>query len=403
VKGSWWVDFMFNHERLRKRSPLNTKSGAAAFEVQLRQLVAQHGTVDAALAALEPKQKERVVTFREYAREWLASYVRNNNRLSERKGKASILHRHLFPHLGDLPLREIQRGHIEAYKTSKLEEELSPKTINNHLTVLGKCLRMAKEDELLTTLPLIQWLEVRPQDFDFLMPVESHQLLSDRVEPQWTDLARLAVRTGLRRGELIALDWSAINLSRASLTVRVSRVYGVLEAPKNNRIRRVPLTEDVVAMLARRTLRTGLVFPRSDGGPLSIGVMRQGLLRLCRRTGMRHIGWHVLRHTFASQLAMEGVPLISIKELMGHSTIQMTMRYSHLSPSTLAQAVPALLRAESRALEENCQPVVNRSDFPPPVASAVRNIVSYSWLNQTKNAPGVGVSLVEPIPGVEPE
>ena len=66
------------------------------------------------------------------------------------------------------------------------------------------------------------------------------------------------------------------------------------------------------------------------------------LNRISKRAGIRHIGWHVLRHTFASQLAGAGVPIIAVKDLLGHSDINMTMRYSHMSPSVLRSAVAVL-------------------------------------------------------------
>ena len=68
-------------------------------------------------------------------------------------------------------------------------------------------------------------------------------------------------------------------------------------------------------------------------------VVYAALNRITKRAGLRHIGWHVLRHTFASQLASAGVPIIAIKELLGHSDINMTMRYAHLAPSTLYRAI----------------------------------------------------------------
>jgi len=66
--------------------------------------------------------------------------------------------------------------------------------------------------------------------------------------------------------------------------------------------------------------------------------------RTCRRTGLRKITWHVLRHTFASHLVMSGVPLKAVQELMGHATIEMTLRYSHLSPEVGRGAVQLLDR-----------------------------------------------------------
>lgn len=88
--------------------------------------------------------------------------------------------------------------------------------------------------------------------------------------------------------------------------------------------------------------------------------MELGLHRLCRRAGLRRMGWHVLRHTYASQLAMEEVPILTISRFMGHSTIKMTERYVHLAPSHLSGVVLALLRAEARALEMCGQDTVRR-------------------------------------------
>jgi len=65
------------------------------------------------------------------------------------------------------------------------------------------------------------------------------------------------------------------------------------------------------------------------------------ILRACKRAGLRPISWHVLRHTFASHLVMRGVPLKTVQELMGHATIEMTMRYAHLSPDVRRNAVQA--------------------------------------------------------------
>ena len=81
-----------------------------------------------------------------------------------------------------------------------------------------------------------------------------------------------------------------------------------------------------------------------DGRVLKTGFARYVIIRLYRRVGLRPIGWHVLRHTFASQLAMCGAPLKSVQELMGHATIQMTMRYAHLAPEIARESVQLLDR-----------------------------------------------------------
>ena len=75
---------------------------------------------------------------------------------------------------------------------------------------------------------------------------------------------------------------------------------------------------------------------------LNKGKCKHPIWSACRRAGLRQIGWHVLRHTFASHLVMKGAPLKAVQELLGHATIEMTMRYAHLSPSVRRDAVKLL-------------------------------------------------------------
>ncbi len=93
-------------------------------------------------------------------------------------------------------------------------------------------------------------------------------------------------------------------------------------------------------------------------------VVYAALNRITRRAGLRHIGWHVLRHSFASQLAATGVPIIAIKELLGHSDINMTMRYAHLAPSTLRTAVSIFDARRRYVVVSN----VNLQSTPSPCA-----------------------------------
>ena len=78
------------------------------------------------------------------------------------------------------------------------------------------------------------------------------------------------------------------------------------------------------------------------GDPLTKGECKHPLWRACKRAGLRRIGWHVLRHTFASHLVMRGAPLKAVQELLGHATIMMTMRYAHLAPEIAREAVKLL-------------------------------------------------------------
>lgn len=129
--------------------------------------------------------------------------------------------------------------------------------------------------------------------------------------------------------------------------------------PKNNRIRSIPLDADLYEMLYRRRKPTGFVFTNAKGRPLNHSYLTYHLEVLCKRVGLRRITWHALRHTFASHLAMKGVPLNIVQALLGHSTIVMTMRYAHVAPSTMRAAIELLNPARFITAEFG-QPAVNQ-------------------------------------------
>ena len=346
VRNTWWIDFRFEGQRHRKRSPINTMAGARDYESTLRRRLVKGEPLT------PPKQKKvdrkKLKTF---AWEWFELYVKNNNKYSEIIGKKYTLQTHLLPHFGNLYLEDISSITIEEYKNKKDKTHLSRKTINNHLTVLRKCLRTAYEWELLDKLPQVKLFKTPPQKFDFFTEKESNKLL-EQAEGMWYEMILVALKTGMRLGELIALDWSAIDFNVKTLTVRYSIVKNILGSPKNNKERHIPLTNEVISVLNRRRKESGFVFTYR-GKFLKKDYCRNTIARLCKEAGLRRIGWHMLRHSFASHLVQKNAPIKAIQELMGHADIQTTMRYAHLSPSTLRNTVD-LLEPENFG-----QPVVN--------------------------------------------
>lgn len=352
--GSWWVDFRFNRDRIRKRSPDNSKAGASAYEAVLRQKLA-HGE------SLEPVSKAPELTFKAFSAQWELMYVKTNNKPSEQRTKAYVLRKHLVPWFGELPLNRIVAPCIEQYKSAKLQEGLSPKSVNNHLIVLMKCLHTASEWGLLPVCPKVKNLKTVSSRLDFFSPIDSRKLLDACSEPTWHAMILLAMRTGMRLGEIFGLQWEDIDFKRRMITVQRSIVCGIVGSPKNHQKRHIPFTDEVGRVLYDLRKAEGLVFHRPDGRPLSHHMAYDAIHRACKGAGLRLVSWHMLRHTFASQLACEGVPIPAIKELLGHSSIVMTMRYAHLSPSTLRDAVAVLEKAEKREMESFGQPVVNTS------------------------------------------
>ena len=143
-------------------------------------------------------------------------------------------------------------------------------------------------------------------------------------------------------GEIVALEWTDIDLERRQISIRHSDWRGQLTTPKNGRGRVVAMTERVATALRKhRHLRSSRVLCKDDGTPLT----RQGAWSRVRYAAKRAnvpTGVHILRHTFCSHLVMRGAAMRSVQELVGHQDLTMTQRYSHLSPAALIDTVRLL-------------------------------------------------------------
>src|SRR5262249_29984416 len=158
--------------------------------------------------------------------------------------------------------------------------------------------------------PKIQWLKCPPSRTDYLVPDECERLLQN-AGGTIREMLLAALRTGMRQGELKGLQWTSIDWLNRSVAVRhsYSDYTKSLTSPKANRERNIPLDTDLLEALANRRQATGYVFVDRRGRPYDHEKLSDALAAVCRRAGLRKIGWHTLRHTFASQLAMNGTPL----------------------------------------------------------------------------------------------
>lgn len=364
IRARWWVDFRHGGERYRRCSPLNTKAGAREYELTLRGRLARAEPI----AGVAPRTGPRT-RFSEFSDTWVSTYVVPNNKPSERYAKVVVLRHHLIPWFGRFPLETIGTANVEAYKAAKLASGLSAKTVNNHLAVLGRCLRSAVEWDLIATAPRIKQLKAAPPGFDCLNADEVARLLARCEEPQWRAMIRLAVRTGLRLGELLALRWEDTDLARRRLAVRRSVWRSIVTTTKTYRERYVPLSTDCCSELAGFAEASGFIFGAAAERTRAHSTARKALHRACWRANLRPIGWHVLRHTFASDLASAGVPLHVVQALLGHATLTMTQRYAHLAPDAFADAIAVLEKATGACgPRENGQPAVNATPMQVPPA-----------------------------------
>lgn len=356
IKKSWWVDFRFNHTRYRKRSPENSRAGALAYEAFLRQKLARGERIDYIEQAVQSDE-----LLERFAWKWFDEYSMANNKPSEQRTKKYILRSVLIPFFGPMPIGKIRGQHIEQFKAQLLRNGLARKTINNYLAVFRKCISTAYEWLALDgTPPKITQLKCPPPRTDYLTQEECALLLS-HADGVIYEMILTALRTGMRQGELRGLQWQSIDWENRSIAVRHSRCdyTKTLVSPKNNRERHIPLDADVHDMLLSRRRDIGYVFADTKHRVFRRNRLNRLMVKLCAKAGLRRIGWHTLRHTFASHLVMKGVPLPAVQMLMGHSTITMTMRYTHLAPSTLRAAI-ALLNPKQAPIQNSGQPMGNQ-------------------------------------------
>jgi integrase len=297
----------------------------------------------------EPEPGKSVPTFGEFSRTFMTTYAATNNKPSERAAKESILRVHLLPVFADRSLDAITTHSVEELKARLLKSAenktgLSAKRINNLLHVLSKILKYAMDLEIVDRLPRMKTLKVAPQKFDFLTQEELVKLVeAAESEPMWLAAILLGGDAGLRLGELQGLRWIDVDTKRGQLQVMQSNWRGQIGSPKGGRERTIPLTTRLVEVLREvRHLRGPLVLCRDDGALLSNTNMRAAMKRVTKRAGLRRIGWHVLRHTFCSHLAMRGAAAKAIQDLAGHASIAVTNRYMHLAPGALRSAIDLL-------------------------------------------------------------
>jgi integrase len=170
-----------------------------------------------------------------------------------------------------------------------------------------------------------EWRKARGYELLPVLPVGGY---ADHLTP----MALLALNTGLRRGELTSLTWEDVNLPAKRLTVRAA-------AAKGGKRRDVPLNREACDVLTRWQKQIG-----DSGIVFNVLDVKKAWQAVLADANIAGFNFHDLRHTFASQLVVAGADLNTVRELLGHADMKMTLRYAHLSPEHKAAAVELLTR-----------------------------------------------------------
>ena len=361
-----------DRRRFTKQHALDAEAELVA-EYEAQAQAARQGPPLAPLQATAPAST--APTFAAFAATYLAL---QNPARSDTRNKARHLQLHLIPRLGPLRLDAITPLVIDALRldlrtttgdpatsrrartrpeppTSSRRKGApkSPKTINNILAALRAVLLLALDYGLIPRVPRIRMERVPRPDPVFLDDPEIDRLLA-ATPPEWRLILFTAVRTGLRRGELMALRWADLHLHADPPTLRVQYSVRIepdgtlhTKEPKGGRPRTVPLTHDLAAALrAHRPPRakpSALVFP----GPVHGHLDHQRLWRVTAQAARdadldKHVHPHLLRHTFASQCYRRGIPPQLVQMWLGHAQLSTTERYAHLAPLAGAELIERL-------------------------------------------------------------
>ena len=295
---------------------------------------------------------------------------------SQKSGKESVrCIRSYFKQYLSTPLHKISHSTINRWRIKKLNEGLKPSTINRRVTLLKGLMSRAVEWNYIPDHPLKQFKDLKVDKkplMRYLSEDEHARLfgaLAERDEElrqareranhhrqdrnydllpslydcefpdRLTPMVTLALKTGMRRGELFDLLWGDVNLDRKFVTIRG-------EVAKSNNTRHIPLGPTAFETLelwkeqSPNTEAFDRVFPADDGGRLD--NVRKSWANLLARAQIENFRWHDMRHDFASQLVMKSVPLNTVRELCGHANMNTTLRYAHLAPDHKQDAVSQL-------------------------------------------------------------
>lgn len=305
------------------------------------------GLWKAALAGQIVTPQRQIPTVAEFFDRWIEEYA-----TAERHKPSGIEHKRVMfrahlKELHDKRLCDITPEDVQRIKTAHAKAQKSAKTTNNALVVLSKMLRTAIEWKVIDDMPRIKLVRVEKKARGFY-PVETYErLIEGATKTSKAALAAvlLAGDAGLRRGELLALQWSDVDLVRGVIVVQRSEVYGHVGSTKGNAARHVPVTEllrTALEALSRKNLRVlGKLSPKKLRSLVELAEEAAGLPVTGRL--------HVLRHTFASHLAAAGESLYRIQAAMGHQDHATTQGYSHMSPDALRPLAEAVNRRRQEA------------------------------------------------------
>ncbi len=325
--GSYWIDYYAHGRRVRRKvGPSKTLANLAMKKIEID--IAQGKYLDI--------KEETKLKFKDFAQMYIEAYA-TKKRSWESTDKHYL--KRLVPFFGEKYLQDITPFSVQKYQSMRRQaishrgRVTSPAYVNRELACLKCMFRLAIEWGHAKENPVIK-VKFEKENNKLVRFLEKDELrrLLHYSDEALKPIITIAVNTGMRSSEIRFLKWGDVDLLRGIITLTVT---------KNGETRRVPINKTVKEMLfgLPKNGPDSYVFSNRDGMPYDFTWHFQQALK---RAGIKNFRFHDLRHTAASYLAMAGVDLNTIREILGHKSLEMVLRYAHLSPGHQANAVGAL-------------------------------------------------------------
>lgn len=335
--GKWIADIVYTdpvtgrQKRIRRMPVKNTRAEAMKL----------HGQLQAALADGSYRQRGvELVTFEAAAADYL-EHAQGRLAGSTHAEYSSIVSHHLVPAWGALPCEDITTRDVHRLLAKLQSQGRTPARLNRVLTVVRQILSLAIEWGERVELPRVKRYRERPTPGRYLSADECERLLA-AASGVYVPMIGVALHTGLRLGELRALQWDAVDVAARVLTVRRAAWRDTIALPKHSKERTVPLSSEALGVLERMERPVEWVFPGHDGELLKLHTSRQALARVARRAKVGKVGWHTLRRTCATHMCGAMGDVRVVQAILGHASVTTTMRYAQLLEDATRAGVESL-------------------------------------------------------------
>ncbi|MDI6864623.1 tyrosine-type recombinase/integrase [Thermodesulfovibrio yellowstonii] len=334
---TWWIDLYHNGKRYRISTKTHDKRKAEEIHAKVLLKLGSPQTEIVPEPEKLTQLAESSITYQEFYEKHYLTWCYGRQEFYESKK----YYLNIIPDwFKNLELNRIGTKEVELLQSYFIQKKKTTATCNRYIAIFQASMTKACDwnmisEQRLKNIRKVKLIKGENKRLRYLTKEEIDKLLSN-CDRQLYPIVFTALHTGMRKSEILNLKWSQVDLKNGII---------LLDKTKNFERREIPMSDSLKALFkqlhSQRRLNTDYVFVNPDTDKRYTDLKRS-FATACRRAGIKDFHFHDLRHTFASQLVMSGADLKTVQELLGHKSLTMTLRYSHLSQAHKREALKAL-------------------------------------------------------------